>query len=503
MRQVQLDQKRTPLFDALKKYVDDKTVQFHVPGHKQGKGIPEFMEVVGKNTLAIDLTCLPDTDNICNSVSTIKHAQQLAAQAYKADHAFFLVNGTTYGIQAMIMAVCEPGDKIIIPRNAHKSAVGGLILSGAHPIYIEPEIHPEFGISMGITPEAVERTLHRHPDAKAIFVVYPTYYGCASDLRSIVDIAHTKGIPVVVDEAHGAHLVFHEELPISAMECGADLSANSTHKLAGSMTQSSILLLREGLVNPLKVKSVLNLTQTTSPSYVLMASLDIARKQMATKGKELLSNTLKLVDYVRKELSRVNGLELLDDNVIGQYGCVDFDRTKVTVNVLGLGMSGYEMEKILRKEYRLQVELSDLYNVIFLITIGDDWESVKYLVESVKAVAAGRSKSNVIKYCPLLPEIPELAVSPREAFYSDTKFVPFDEAEGEICAEMIMAYPPGIPLVLPGERITREIISYVEILKKENAELQGAEDPEINYIKVLQNRLVLIQSEPDINENIG
>lgn len=486
---IKLDQNETPLFNAVKKYVDDETVQFHVPGHKQGKGLQEFMEVVGKNTLAMDLTCLPDLDNICNSVSTIKHAQQLAAEAFKADHAFFLVNGTTYGIQAMIMTVCQPGDKIIIPRNAHKSAVGGLILSGAKPVYIEPEIHPEFGISMPITPEAVEDALLRHPDAKAIFVIYPTYYGAAGDLRTIVDIAHARNIPVVVDEAHGAHLAFHENLPISAMECGADVSASSTHKLAGSMTQSSILLLREGLVNPLKIKSVLNLTQTTSPSYLLMASLDIARKQMALRGRELLGKTLELANWVRNELSTIPGLELLGPEVIGNYGCVDFDATKVTVNVLGLALSGYDMEKILRQQYKLQVELSDLYNVIFLITIGDDWESVRFLVKTVKEIASSRSIDNVIKYCPMLPEIPELAVSPREAFYSETKFVPFLDSAGGICAEMIMAYPPGIPLVLPGERITRETISYVEILKKENAELQGTEDPEINFIKVLLSRI--------------
>jgi arginine/lysine/ornithine decarboxylase len=390
----------------------------------------------------------------------------------------------------MIMAVCEPGDKIIIPRNAHKAAVGGLILSGAQPIYIEPQIHPEFGISMGITAEAVEEALEHHPDVKAVFVVYPTYYGAASDLSAIVEVSHARNVPVVVDEAHGAHLAFHDALPVSAMECGADISASSTHKLAGSMTQSSILLLREGLVNPQKVKAVLNLTQSTSPSYVLMASLDMARKQMALRGKEILDKTLELTAWARKELAGIPGLELLDDNVIGKYGCVAFDPTKITLNVLGIGLSGYEMEKILRDQYRLQVELSDLYNVIFLVTIGDDLESVGYLVEAVQKIAANCNIGKVVKYCPSLPGIPELVVSPRAAFYSDIKFVPFQEAEGEICAEMIMAYPPGIPLVLPGERISRDIIDYVEVLKKENAELQGTEDPDINFIRVLEHRII-------------
>ncbi|MBO8169628.1 MAG: aminotransferase class I/II-fold pyridoxal phosphate-dependent enzyme [Thermoanaerobacteraceae bacterium] len=490
---VALDQTKTPIFDAIKEYINQGTIPFHVPGHKQGKGLPEFTQFVGQSVMSMDLTCMPGLDNICNPKGSIKEAEELAAEVYQADRAFFLTNGTTSGIQAMIMAVCQPGDKIILPRNAHKSAIGGLILSGAEPVYIEPQLQRDFGISMGVTPKQVERALQQHPDAKVVFVINPNYYGTASDLKRIVEIAHAAGVPVIVDEAHGAHLYFSEELPVSAMEAGADLAATSTHKLAGSLTQSSILLLREGLINPQHVKAVLNLGQTTSPSYILLASLDVARKQMALKGKQLVKDTLEKTRWLRQRLSKM-GLRLLGEDLVGQPGCHDFDITKVTINVKDIGMSGYEMEYVLRNKYRIQVELSDLYNVIILMSIGDTWDNIYKLVAAVEEITAQRTQSNVVRHLPPLPEIPKLSVLPREAFYSQTRVIPLSEAEGEISAESIMAYPPGIPLVCPGEVITRELIDYVTVLKQEHADLQGTEDPTLENIKVLKEVHPLSQS---------
>ncbi|MHB1419397.1 MAG: aminotransferase class I/II-fold pyridoxal phosphate-dependent enzyme [Bacillota bacterium] len=493
-------QQRTPIFDAVQGYINSGTIPFHVPGHKQGRGLPEFREYVGDRILAMDLTCLPDLDNICNPLGVIRDAEDLTAEAFGADRAYFLVNGTTSGIQAMIMSVCQPGDKIILPRNAHKSALGGLILSGATPVYIEPQLNRDFGISMGVTPEQVEATLNRHPDAKAVFVVNPNYYGTAPDIGRIVEVSHRHGVPVIVDEAHGAHFPFHPDLPMSAMEAGADLSASSAHKLLGSMTQSSFLLLREGLVSSRRVKSVLNLTQTTSPSYILLCSLDVARKQIATRGKELLDRTLQLTRQIRKELGRLEGLVLLDEKTVGLPGCYAIDPTKITINVQGLGLSGYEMEKILRRDYNLQVELSDLYNLIILITLADSQETATILLTAFQDIVNQRPIKNVIKYCPPLPEIPEPTMSPRGAFNSETQSVPLLEAEGEISAEAIMAYPPGIPLLCPGETITREVIEYITVLKQEEADLQGTEDPEINFIKVVKRGLALVQAKEDMEE---
>ena len=489
-----LKQERTPIFSGILNYIEEGTIPFHVPGHKQGRGLQELKDFVGEKVLQMDLTCFEGTDNICNPLNEIKEAQALAAEAYGADHAFFLVNGTTSGIQAMIMSVCQPGDKIIVPRNAHKSAIGGIILSGAVPVYIQPEISEDHGVALAVTSETVAKALALHPDAKGLFIINPTYYGFTADLQEIVRLAHSYDIPVLVDEAHGAHLPFHEDLPLSAMACGADMSATSTHKMGGSLTQSSVLFVKEGLIDPKRVKAVLNLTQTTSPSYILLASIDLARKQMFFKGHEILQRTLELTDQLRSELSDIPGIKVIGDEMLDLPGCYSWDRTKVAINVKSLGYSGFDVENILRKDYKIQVELADLYNVLFLLSIGDNEETIKTLIRALKEIAKGRYLDKVTRIGASLPETPEQLVSPQEAFYSETKLVSLEEAEGEISAEMIMAYPPGIPILCPGERITKDIIEYVRVLKNEFCHLQGPEDPHINQLKVLVRHLVLVKS---------
>lgn len=495
MEKLKNRQEKTPVFDGVRTYVQQETLPFHVPGHKQGRGLQEFCDYVGENVMAIDLTCFEGTDNICNPLDEIKEAQELAAEAFGADHAFFLVNGTTSGIQAMIMSVCSRGDKIILPRNAHKSAIGGVILSGAEPVYIQPEINESLGIAMGITPEALREALEFNPDVKAVFVINPTYYGFTSNLKKLVEVAHEYDVPVLVDEAHGAHLAFHPELPISAMEAGADLSAASTHKLVGSMTQSSVLLLKEGLIDPKRVKSVLNLSQTTSPSYILLSSIDVARKQMALEGKERLDNVLNLVAMAREELRKIDGLRVIGDEYVGRKGCYSWDPTKLIVNFRGLGLSGFEVETILRRKYKIQVELADLFNVLFLFSIGDNWQTVQPLINALRDIATERVVKNVTKIKTHIPQTPDLVVSPQEAFYSSTRVMEFEDAEDEISAEMIMAYPPGIPIICPGELITREIIEYVRVLKNEGCYLQGPEDPMIDNIKVISRHFVVIENQ--------
>ncbi|MDN5323614.1 MAG: arginine decarboxylase [Clostridia bacterium] len=498
-----IEQNKTPLFDALMNYVNEQTIPFHVPGHKQGRGNQVLTSILGQTTMAMDLTCMEDLDNICNPKNVIKEAEKLAAAAYKAENAFFLVNGTTSGIQAMIMSVCNPGDKIILPRNAHKSAIGGIILSGAHPIYIDPEIDPFLGIAMGVTPLKVREALELHPDAKAIFVINPTYYGVASNLKEIVKIAHSFNIPVLVDEAHGAHLAFHDKLPLSAMEAGADLAASSTHKLVGSLTQSSILLHQGKLINPEYVKAVLNLTQTTSPSYILMASLDVARKEIALNGRERIEKAIALTNKAKKELNQIEGIYVLDTDILDNNGKYALDLTKLVINVRDLGFSGYEIERILRKKYHIQLELSDLYNIIALITIGDDEHTLNAFITAFKEIVSSRPVNKVVRYAMDLPNLPEQQVLPRQAFYGETHMVPLTDAEGEISAEMIMAYPPGIPLICPGERITKEIIEYIQLLHTEEAELQGTQDPKVKNIKVLSRRIVLLQNQTGTIQHVG
>lgn len=496
-----LVQKRTPIYTALAEYNRQGILPFHVPGHKQGRGFCADKPFLNKEALKMDLTSVPETDNVFNPKGAILEAEQLASELYGADRAFFLVNGTTSGIQAMIASVCSPGDKIIMPRNAHRSAIGGLVLSGAYPIYVLPEINKEFGISMGVSEETLKKALETNPDARAVFLINPNYYGTTSNLKALVDLAHSYDLAVLVDEAHGAHLPFAERLPLSALQAGADLVASSMHKLGGSLTQSSILFLNRGRVSAQKVQSILNLIQTTSPSYLLLASLDLARYQLAEKGKEMVSSAVDLALYARRKIKKIKGLKLLEKEE-DRSGFYALDPTKIVVNVAGLGLTGYEAERILRQEYKIQLELSDLYNVLFLISLGDKKYMLDRMVSALKDISDKRKVKNVVRYLPPPPAIPELNVLPRDAFYANACDVSLEEAEGKISAEAVMAYPPGIPLVCPGEVITSEIIEYISFLKQENAQLEGAADTETNYLRVLgdTSNIILWKSAKNIQE---
>lgn len=478
------NQNKTPLFDAIKEYNKKNVIPFDVPGHKHGIGLKEFRNYVGKTVLDIDVNSMKSLDNISNPVSVIKEAQELMADAYGSEHAFFLVNGTTSGVQAMIMSACQPGDKIILPRNAHKSAVNGLILSGALPIYIQPETNEDLGIAMGVTLESVEKAIVTNPDAKAIFLINPTYYGATSDIKGIIELAHKHDIVVLVDEAHGAHLKFHDELPVSAMAVGGDMAAVSIHKTGGSLTQSSALLLNEGFIDKETVRTTLNLMQTTSASYLLMTSLDIARKMLATQGDKIITNVLNLVRKAREEINKIEGVYAFGTELIGQIGVYDFDETKLGINVSGLGISGFKAYDILRDEYNIQMELGDAYNILAIMSVGDTEEAIERLIQALRDMSKKYSGITNFPKQEIL-ENPEIIVSPRNAFYSRKKFVRLEESEGEISGESIMAYPPGIPIVTPGERISSEMIDYIKFLKNQKSMLTDMKDPTLEYVKVL------------------
>lgn len=479
-----IDHTKTPLFTALKEHMNKEVIPFHVPGHKYGRGNPELLEFFGENTMKADVNGMEDLDNASNPISVIKEAEEYLADAFGADHSFFLVNGTTSGIQGMIMSACRHGEQIIIPRNAHKSTIGGIILSGAIPIYVPSEINEELGIAMGVSAKVIKQALEIHDFAKAVFIVNPTYYGAVSDLKAIVRSAHRNGTAVLVDEAHGSHMHFHDEFPLTAMEVGADMSACSTHKTGGSLTQSSVLLLRGNIIEKERVKQVLNLTFTTSASYLLMASIDTARKLMATKGEKLLKKTLFLCRYAREKLNEIEGIYTFGKELVGSPGCYDLDETKLGIHVRKLGISGFEMEKILRNDYNIQIEMSDFYNVMAVISLGDKKEDIDKLINAVAQIAKKQGIHDT-KNIVYIPDVPELIVSPRDAFYGHKKTVSLEKCAGEICAEMIMAYPPGIPIICQGERITKDIIDYVKLLKEENCQMQGTADPYVNSIRVL------------------
>lgn len=479
------NQDRAPLFEAMKKYNDSEVVPFDVPGHKHGKGLEEFTEYFGERVMKLDVNSMKELDNLSNPIGVIKEAQGLMAEAYGADYAHFLVNGTSSGIQAMIMSVCNPGDKIIIPRNAHKSAFNGLILSGANPVYVYPEVHGELGIACNVTLESVEKTLNNNEDVKAIFLINPTYYGMTCNLREIIKLCHERNILVLVDEAHGAHLAFNNELPESAMKLGADMAAISLHKTGGSLTQSSVLLVNEGRVKNNRVKGILNLTQTTSASYLLMSSLDVARKKMACIGNKELSRIIYLTEEARKIINKMDGLYAFGKELIGEEGICGFDNTKLGINVKGIGLSGFEVYDILRDQYNIQVELADMDNILAIISIGDDEHSLNKLIKALECLSKlrGNALSNENS---IYDHIPKAIMTPREAFYSDSISVPILESEKCISSESIMVYPPGIPIVAPGEEISIEIIEYINKLKEKRVIFNGLEDEEGKNIRVIK-----------------
>lgn len=485
-------QRETPLLSAMLNYVQEDVVPFHTPGHKQGKGMhPILADIIGRKALELDLALMAELDDLHEPHGCIKEAQDLAAELYEADHSFFVVNGTTGGIYAMILTIAGPAEKIIVPRNTHRSIIGGIILSGAVPVFMQPEVDRELGLAMGVTPETVEKAVRAHPDAKGVLIINPTYYGVSTDLKQIVDIVHAHNMAVVVDEAHGPHLKFSDQLPIPALDAGADICAQSTHKIIGAMTQCSMVHCREGRISVPRLKAMLQLVQSTSPNYIMMASLDVARMQMATEGHALIEQAIALANWVRREINTIPGLYCFGAEKIGQPGVHSMDPTKITVTVKGLSMKGAEAERILRHDYKVQVELSDMYNILFLITLGDSEADVRRLVEALRDMAgkycgqcdfhALESVHNKIAY----PAPPEGVVSPRRALFGASCTVPFSHSAGHICAEIVTFYPPGIPLLCPGERITQEIIDYCRHLQAAGMHISGPEDYTLKTIKVV------------------
>ncbi len=493
-----MDQTRTPYFDVLLDYVDSGVIPFHTPGHKQGHGMERaFREFVGDNVLSIDLTQIRGLDDLLQPTGPVEEAQELAAEAYGADHSFFLINGSTSGNQIMMMTAVNPGDKIALPRNSHKSAMGALIMSGAHPIYMQPEVDEALHMDHTVTPETVRATLEAHPDIKAVYVISPTYYGVAAHLEAIAAIAHAHGVPLLVDEAWGPHFHFHPALPKDAIASGADMCINSTHKMIGAMSQCAMLHMKGSRIRLDRLKAVVKLFLSTSPNLVLVASLDVARKQMATQGRALLSKTIDLAQDIRRRINEIDDVSCFGEEMVGRPGVYDFDPTKVTITVKALGYTGYEAEEILRRRYNVQCELADLFNCLALITIGTRSEDADRLVYGIKELAREDRPIDVFSPSGVLerrlatgtynlPKIPPIRMVPREAFLAETVFVPFRESVGRICAEVITPYPPGIPVISPGEEITREIVEYCRLELRAGVKMQGPFDTELRQIRVVK-----------------
>ncbi|MEA4921235.1 MAG: aminotransferase class I/II-fold pyridoxal phosphate-dependent enzyme [Clostridiaceae bacterium] len=470
--------------EALERMRNDRLVPFDVPGHKRGKGNPELTQFLGEQCLSVDVNSMKPLDNLCHPISVIKEAEELAAEAFGAANAFFMVGGTTSAVQAMILSSVKSGDEIILPRNVHQSVINSLVLCGAVPVYINPQTNKRLGIALGMSMQEVSDTILDHPNAKAILINNPTYYGICSDLRQITSLAHQNGLTVLVDEAHGTHFYFGKDMPVSAMAVGADMAAVSMHKSGGSLTQSSLLLCGEK-VNAHYIRKIINLTQTTSGSYLLLSSLDISRRNLALRGEEIFEKVKHFADYARDEINAIGDYYAYSRELINGDSVFDFDTTKLSVNTLHLGLAGIEVYDLLRDEYGIQIEFGDLGNILAYISVGDKNKNIERLISSLSEIRRIYKKDNKNM---LESEYinPVVVMSPQTAFYADKTSLPISECAGKVCTEFVMCYPPGIPVLAPGETITHEIIDYIKYAQAKGCVLTGPESMDVSKLNVLK-----------------
>lgn len=479
-----LSQNDTPIFDALSRLRETGLVHFDVPGHKGGRGNKPLREFLGAECLKNDVNSMKPLDNLCHPVSVIRDAERLAAEAFGAENAYFMVNGTTAAVQAMIMSVCKSGDEIIMPRNVHRSAINALVVCGAVPVYINPGVNKRLGIPLGMAVADVEAAVRAHPKAKAILVNNPTYYGVCSNLSRLAELAHENGMLLLADEAHGTHFYFGDNMPPAAMRSGADMAAVSMHKTGGSLTQSSFLLCGSR-VSEGHVRQIINLTQTTSGSYLLMCSLDLARRNLSLHGREMCRKTVEFAAYAREEINAMGGYYAFGDEIADGDTVYAFDPTKLSVHTRDIGLAGIEVYDILRDEYDIQVEFGDIGNFLAIITAGDRALEIERLISALSEIKRlhSRDKAGMLDHEYIDPDV---VMTPQRAFYSNKRSLPIGESAGRVCGEFVMCYPPGIPILAPGERITEDILAYIAYAKEKGCFMTGTEDMAIERINVVE-----------------
>ncbi len=495
------NQKKTPYVDALKSYIKEGVTPFDVPGHHMGGINTEFKKVIGDNAYKCDVNAPRGLDNLNHPTGVLKEAEELMADACKADEAFFLINGTSSGIIAMLLATLNAKDKIILPRNCHKSVINGLVLSGGMPIFITPKFDYELEIANQPSLDDYKKAIIDNPNAKAIFVINPTYFGAVLDLKDLTDFAHEHNMLVLVDEAHGAHFGFNYYGPYSAMECNADLSAVSFHKTGGSFTQSSALLRKGDRVSHYEISKALSIINTTSPSTLLLASLDSARKFLATKGQETLNEIINLANYARKEINRIPGFKACGREHFMANGVYDYDDTKLVIVLDNINVSGFEIYKMLKDYYHIQMELAETYVVLGIIAVGSKKDQIDKLIQALKEISSIYYKEGIVypKYHYDI-NYPKGLLRPRSAFHAPLKRIKLDEALNEISKEMIMIYPPGIPLIIPGEVFTKEVIDRIKYYRKTSATVLSDYDDDTVGVVDLVNWESLPKYEKEIND---
>ncbi len=474
-----MNQDSVPLLEAARRYLDIDHAPFYMPGHKRGQGIDrEFMALMGKNIFRLDLPELPDLE------APLAEAEILAAEAYGSDRAWFLTNGSTCGIQAMLLATCGQGDKVLIGRNCHKAAIAGLVLNGATPIYLSTDYLPEFDLDLGVSPATLELFLQKHPDAKAVMLVSPNYFGVCGEIEKMVAIAHAFNVPLLVDAAHGAHLGFHPDLPISALQAGADLVVQSTHKVAGSLTQSSILHLQGDRIDPEQVERALQILRSSSPNLLLLISLDVARSQMAMNGKEHLTETLRLAQEARSRLNQIPNLR-----TFSKIEVPTLDLTRLTIMVDRLGMTGFAVDECLHSQLDVMAEMPTLNQLVFILSLGNTQADIERLIHAFQQIAKG--KGTGINQLPITNyQLPvsnyQANLTPRTAYFAKSERLPLHQAIGKISAESLCPYPPGIPLLCIGEEITAEVVGMLQCVLQAGGIINGASDDRLETIRIIK-----------------
>lgn len=486
-----LSQQDAPLVDALRYCAMRPNTAFYTPGHKRGQGSSDVLvSVLGKSVLRADLPELPELDNLFAPESVIAQAQDLAAQTFGSDKTYFLANGSTCGVEAAILATCRPGDKILVPRNLHRSVISGLILAGANPIYLSLPYSDRWSMAWGAESEAVSTALANHPDIQAVLIVSPTYQGICSPIKTIAEVVHGYHIPLIVDEAHGPHFAFHSELPISALESGADIVVQSTHKVLSALTQAAMLHIQGDYVDAARISQALQLTQSTSPSYLLLASLDAARHQMANQGEALMTQTLDLANEACDLLASQSGLTLLSQTEVPSY--CQLDLTRITVGFPDLAISGFDADDWLHTQCHVTAELPSLLSLTFIVSLGNTPDDIQHLVQSLTRLVQA---SSTLPHHPLidssfqktvLPQISQPCLSPREAFFATKDICSVADAIGQISADTICAYPPGIPTLLPGEIITASAIAELKAILKAGGVLTGGQDSSLETLRIVR-----------------
>lgn len=481
-------QDTAPLFETLLNHAKRDVISFHTPGHKNGRGIDRRLrDYTGRNVYKFDVTVFPEVDSLHDPTGPIRKAQNLMAKAYEVEHSFFLVNGSSVGNMAMFMAACKPGGSVIVSRSAHKSIMSGIIMSGVWPIWIQPKIDQNLDIIFNSSFDEIEDALNRFPESQAVFITSPTYNGVTTDLARIAELCHARGKVLLVDEAHGPHLKFNKELPMSAVEAGADLCVQSTHKILSALSQGSVLHFNSKLIDVNRVKKVVSMLQTTSPNYLILASMDLARRQAVTSGEAMFNKVIQAADAARRQINQLSKMACFTREDIRAFG-YDLDRTKVTVNVTRTGLSGYQIEDILAKEYNIQVDCADIFNLIAIMGIGTDKSDAQAFVNALVDIEkkyVGHQKNWGLQ----IPSLStEMVMMPRDVFLSARiKRVPLSKCVGYISAQTLTPYPPGIPVLIPGERITAEIRDYLMDMSAKDIRVSGQDTDTLRTVKVVAN----------------